>query len=181
MEFTDDNIATVKRRIVDATMGLSTYCGDELKRRFKYSIPEREGGHIIRHLVQTLSQKDLHSMMHDDDCGLVVDGLWGLTDVVFPFAVYEAKKKSMSLKAAQNQVYHACRAYLAMLDDLARDPNNISEYQTEESHTYQMFAFVSCGSFWQVFVVWSPVRGCVSINFDRNPNKIYRQLTSISV
>jgi hypothetical protein len=49
-----------------------------------------------------------------------------------------------------------------MLDDLARNPNNVTEYQTEESSKYQLFAFASCGSYWQVFMAWKMLDNCMS-------------------
>lgn len=121
-------------------MGLRIYRDDYLKRSFKCSISECKEDNSIQQLVYTLSKEDLHAMMHNSKCRLVVDGLWGATDLVFPFPVYKAKKKPISLKAAYNQVYHAYKAYLAMLDDLARNPDNVAEHQIEESTKYQMFA-----------------------------------------
>lgn len=109
-----------------------------------------------------LSDHALRAMMHDPECGLVVDGVWGKTKLLFPFAVYEAKKTAILYRQAEDQIHHACRTYLAMLDDLARNPNNVAEYQTEESSKYQLFAFASCGSYWQVFLVWNTGHDCVS-------------------
>ena len=100
-------------------------------------------------------------MMNNGDCGLVVDGVWGKTDLVFPFAVYEAKKRASSYKDAEEQTYHACKTYLAMLDDLARNPDNVAEYQTAGSSKYQLFAFTSCGSYWEVYVAWNFLNKCV--------------------
>lgn len=162
-EITDTNTAMLKKRTVDATMGLRTYHADPSKCIHPECKEEQR-------LVRTLSIEDLQTMMHDSECGLVVDGLWGATKIVFPFAVYEAKK-FRSLKAARKQAYHACKAYLTMLDNLARNPENFAEYQTEESSKCQMFAFVSCGSFWQVIVAWSQARLSVSIDFDQLPNE----------
>lgn len=105
---------------------------------------------------------DLLSMMHDPQCGLIVDGVWGKTDLLFPFAVYEAKKRAINSTQAEDQIHHACRTYLGMLDDLVRNPDNVAEYQTEESSKYQLFAFTSCGSYWQVFVSWNMRNDCVS-------------------
>ena len=167
IEITDTNTAMLKKRTVDATMGLRTYHDDHLRRTSKCIHPECKEE---QRLVRTLSIEDLRTMMHDSECGLVVDGLWGATKIVFPFAVYEAKK-FRSLKAARKQAYHACKAYLTMLDNLARNPDNFAEYQTEESSKCQMFAFVSCGSFWQVIVAWSQARLSVSIDFDQLPNE----------
>jgi hypothetical protein len=103
--------------------------------------------------------------MHDPKCGLVVDGVWGKTELLFPFAVYEAKNRLSNHQQAEDQIYHACRTYLAMLDDLARNPNNVAEYQTEESSKYQLFEFASCGSYWQIFVAWKMQHRCVSHPF----------------
>ena len=100
--------------------------------------------------------------MGNYECGLVVDGVWGSVGLIFPFAVYEAKKRATSFEEAEEQIYHACKTYLAMLDDLARDPNNVAEYQTKESSRYQLFAFTSCGSYWQVYVAWNFLDSCVS-------------------
>ncbi|KAH8743670.1 hypothetical protein F5883DRAFT_592145 [Diaporthe sp. PMI_573] len=131
VEYTDINNATTKVRTPDITIGLRT------------------------HDCQSLELVNLKKMMRNSKCGLIVDGQWGEADLVFPFAVYEAKKKSTGLDAALDQVHHACRTYLAMLDDLARNPENVTEYQTEESSRYQMFAFVSWDSRWQVLVAWN--------------------------
>jgi hypothetical protein len=105
-----------------------------------------------------------------------VDGSWGKADLVFPFAVYEVKKKSTGLNAALDQVHHACRTYLAMLDDLARNPENVTEYQTEESGRYQMFAFVSSDSIWQVLVAWNEGGAYVSMEFKKLNKKIFKLL-----
>ncbi|KAL6415906.1 hypothetical protein AUP68_00112 [Ilyonectria robusta] len=59
-----------------------------------------------------------------------MDGVWGKADILFPFAVYEAKKRAVKHEEAENQIYNACKVYMAMLDDLARNPNNVAEYQT---------------------------------------------------
>lgn len=152
----------MKKRIPDATIGLKSYDDYFLKRGYVCSATDCEEDHSSMQPDKRLSERKLQAMMHDHNCGLVVDGVWGKTDLLFPFAVYEAKKKATYYQQAEEQIYHACRTYLAMLDDLARDPNNINEYQTEESSRYQMFAFTSCGSYWQVFVAWNMLDSCVS-------------------
>ena len=48
---------------------------------------------------------------------LVVDGVGGKADIVFPCAIYEAKKRYVSTEKAEYQIYHAARTYLAMLHD----------------------------------------------------------------
>lgn len=105
-------------------------------------------------------------MMHNPQCGLVVDGMWGEEALIFPFAAYEAKSGYEGYDAAEKQIKHACRTYLAMLDDLARNPNNVSEYQTKESSRFQFFAFTSNASEWRVFVAWSSLEICVSNSSD---------------
>ncbi|KAL6690845.1 hypothetical protein J3F84DRAFT_177081 [Trichoderma pleuroticola] len=100
-------------------------------------------------------------MMHNPQCGLVVDGMWGKTALIFPFAAYEAKSRTDTYNAAERQIKHACRIYLAMLDDLARNPNNVSEYQTKESSGFQFFAFTSNYSLWRVFVAWGSLDVCM--------------------
>ena len=112
---------------------------------------------------ERLSQNRLMAMMHNRECGLVVDGSWGNTDIVFPFAAYEAKKRTISYEAAKEQIHDACRIYLAMLDDLARNPDNVAEYQTKDSSKYQLFAFTSCGSYWEVYLAWNFLDRCVSL------------------
>ncbi|KAL7935576.1 hypothetical protein V8C35DRAFT_297711 [Trichoderma chlorosporum] len=55
-----------------------------------------------------LSQHRLKSMTRNPNCSLVVDGVWGNADIVFPFAVYEAKKKASDYQNAKQQIQHAC-------------------------------------------------------------------------
>ncbi|KAL6816729.1 hypothetical protein V8C40DRAFT_77420 [Trichoderma camerunense] len=152
---------TVKKRIPDATIGLRSYDDFFLKRGYLCNIPDCKEDHTTLQPDKRLSNRDLLSMMNNPECGLIVDGTWGKTELLFPFAVYEAKKKATNYEQAEDQIYHACRTYLAMLDDLARDPNNVAEYQTEESSKYQLFAFTSCGSYWQVFMAWNMVHDCM--------------------
>jgi hypothetical protein len=160
----DSGQRIVKTRIPDATFGLKTYDDYDLKRGFVCEVPDCKVDHSSKQPDKRLCKERLHAMMHDPECGLVVDGVWGTTDIVFPFAVYEAKKRARRYEAAEDQIYHACKTYLAMLDDLVRNPENVAEYQTEESSQYQLFAFTSCGSYWEVFIAWNFLDGCVSYN-----------------
>lgn len=153
----------MKKRIPDATMGLKSYDDYFLKRGYGCHVPDCNDDHSAMEPDKRLSEDLLSGMMMNPKCGLVVDGVWGKTDLLFPFAVYEAKKGARSYADAEGQIYHACKTYLAMLDDLARNPDNLSEYQSEESRRYQLFAFTSCGSDWQVFVSWNFVNECVSL------------------
>jgi hypothetical protein len=162
LEIDDAGKEAVKKRIPDATIGLKSYDNFYLKHGYICSVSDCEEDHSAMQPDKRLSEHDLQAMMHDPECGLVVDGVWGKTELLFPFAVYEAKKTARNYQQAEDQIYHACRTYLAMLDDLARNPNNVAEYQTEESSKYQLFAFASCGSYWQVFVAWNMLDDCVS-------------------
>ncbi|KAI0154184.1 hypothetical protein GGR57DRAFT_467495 [Xylariaceae sp. FL1272] len=158
----DEKEATVvKQRIPDATLGLRTYDDYDMKHGYRCDDVDCKIDHSPMQPDRMLQRDDLSAMMHDATCGLVVDGVWGKTSLVFPFAVYEAKKRSTSDEEAERQIYHACRTYLAMLDDLARNPNNVAQYQTNESSEYQLFAFTSCGSSWQAFMAWKQFDACL--------------------
>ncbi|KAL1857448.1 hypothetical protein VTK73DRAFT_8093 [Phialemonium thermophilum] len=160
VEKDDTGHKAMKMRIPDATMGLKTYDDYDLRRGFMCTVPDCKEDHSSKQPDKRLSQGRLSAMMHNCECGLVVDGVWGKTDLVFPFALYEAKKRASSFEAAEEQIYHACKTYLAMLDDLARNPDNVAEYQTEDSSKYQLFAFTSCGSYWEVYIAWNFLNSC---------------------
>ncbi|KAH6619652.1 hypothetical protein B0J18DRAFT_434662 [Chaetomium sp. MPI-SDFR-AT-0129] len=162
VEKDDSGQTTVKTRIPDGTLGLRAYDDYELKRGYRCDDPACKEDHSTKQPDQRLSEDRLRAMMHNPECALIVDGVWGKTDLVFPFAVYEAKKgaSSYEIEAAESQIHHACQTYLAMLDDLARNPDNVAEYQTTESSKYQLFAFTSCGSYWEVYVAWKFLDDC---------------------
>jgi hypothetical protein len=115
---------------------------------------------------ESLSEERIFMQMNERQCGLIVDGKWGEMDLLFPFAVYEAKKSAKTWEQAEDQVYHACRTYLAMLDDLARNPTDVTRYQSKESERYQLFGFTSCGSYWKVYIAWHFLARCVSVSSD---------------
>lgn len=167
MEEDDSGESVVRIKIPDATIGLVSYDDYDMKRGYFCDMEGCEDDHSSMQPDKNLSKDALLSMMNDRQCGLIVDGVWGKTNLVFPFAVYEAKKRAESYKSAEAQIYHACRTYLAMLDDLARNPDDIEKYQTEDSDRYQFFAFTSCGSYWQVFIAWNMAGSCVSLTFPR--------------
>ncbi|SCV30783.1 uncharacterized protein FFB14_03223 [Fusarium fujikuroi] len=100
-------------------------------------------------------------MMENPDCGLVIDSIWGETQIIFPFTIYEAKKQVSSTRDAVQQISHACRAYPAILDDLARNPNDVSKYQDEPNDRYQIFTFTSCKANWEVFTAWNFYGECL--------------------
>lgn len=165
MDKNDSGENVVRIKIPDATIGLVSYDDYDLERGYICDVEGCEDDHSSMQPDENLSKEALHSMMHDRQCGLIVDGVWGKTNLVFPFAVYEAKKRAGSYEEAEGQIYHACRTYLAMLDDLARNPDDIEKYQTEDSNKYQFFAFTSCGFYWQIFIAWSMGGRCVSMIF----------------
>jgi hypothetical protein len=111
--------------------------------------------------------------MRNPKSGLIVDGEWGKTDILFPFAVYEAKKRTTTYDHAKSQIYHACKSYLGMMDDLARDPTDVSKYQSKESEHHQIFAFISCGSYWEVYTAWQFLGSCVSVVLSKHFSVAY--------
>jgi hypothetical protein len=97
----------------------------------------------------------LERLLLHPKCGLRCDPKWGNTDLVFPFAVYEAKGWSGDYREARRQACSAAAVYLDLLDDLARIPGpvgSIKPYQTKTSHQYQTFALTSFGSHWHLMV-----------------------------
>ncbi|UKZ53379.1 hypothetical protein TrVGV298_007171 [Trichoderma virens] len=158
-EDTDGN-EIVKTRIPDATFGLTTYDSSAIDLNREFMVAGYQADYSNKQPDDRLSKDRLKAMTHNPQCGLVVDGVWGEADIVFPFAVYEAKKRVEDYEDAKQQIQHACQIYLSMLDDLARDPKNVAKYQTEGSHPCQMFALVSHGSRWSVYMVWSSFETC---------------------
>ncbi|KAF4946670.1 hypothetical protein FGADI_11018 [Fusarium gaditjirri] len=151
----------LKYRIPDWTMGLKSYEDFFLERGFICNNEDCTDNHEKQQPDKRLSDTRLREMMENPKCGLIVDGVWGQTNLMFPFAIYEAKKDVSSMTTAVRQLSHACKTYLAMLDDLARDPDDISRYQERTSEKYQLFAFASCGSYWQAFTAWNDKGECM--------------------
>jgi hypothetical protein len=156
----------VKRRIPDATMGLRTYIDSDIYHGYTCTVSDCKINHDSMQPNESLLEYRIKAQMHDQQCGLIVDGIWGESNLIFPFAVYEAKKRSSTWEKAEDQVYHAFRVYLAMLDDLARDPLDVTKYQSKESARYQLFGFTSCGSYWKVYIAWKFLGMCVSVTSD---------------
>lgn len=155
----------VKWRIPDATFGLSSYDDDNLAKGYTCLKTNCTLDQGPQQPDQRLSKRQLRAMMLNRQCGLVPDGKWGKLDVVFPFAVYEAKRERLRYQAAKTQVFHACKLHMGMLDDLARNPENVSEYQSEDSTNYQVFGFSAEGAVWQVFLAFNFHHDCVSLSF----------------
>jgi hypothetical protein len=172
-EIDEQGEKSIKHRIPDATMGLRSNDDFDMVHSFPCHVRDCDEDHTSMQPHRALYQDRLVAQMSNQECGLIVDGIWGRTDILFPFAVYEAKKRAASYESAQEQVYHSCRAYLAMLDDLVRDPANPSQYQSKDSGNYQLFAFISCSIYWEVYVAWPFLGACVGLS----PNR-YNQLGS---
>ncbi|GKZ25971.1 hypothetical protein AbraIFM66951_002083 [Aspergillus brasiliensis] len=142
--------AYMGKRIPDMTFGLSSYVsGDPLDE----GIDERE-----RRIRRSLHVKCLKHYVCDR-FGLMVDGKWGKTTVLFPFAVYEAKKNDKSELAVKIQLKLALNAYLKMLDDLLIQPDNPKtkeERQLPQNTVNPLFGFTSSGSIWKLYVGYLP-------------------------
>ena len=143
----DGSILSIQMRTPDATMGLRTML-DELSAEF---LNDNQGKPFTEALSlhPCLSNNRLLSQVNWRPCGLVVDGKWGRADLIFPWAVYEAKKDSELFEQAEDQVIEAAQTYLAMLDDLARVPGNVQQYQFPDSPKSQIFCFTSSASMWK--------------------------------
>jgi hypothetical protein len=70
----------------------------------------------------------------------------GETTILFPFAVYEAKKNKKTDTAAKMQLKLASNAYLKMLDELIHQPEPLEkkkECQSAQSTAFPVFGFAS--------------------------------------
>jgi len=129
---------TTVKRIPDATFGLATFS--------YYTSPA---------YIDELHRDSLEKLLLQPKCGLLTDPTWGGTDLVFPFAVYEAKGWSGDCRTARRQAFSAAAVYLDILDNLARKPGPVDYtkvYQTPSSHIHQTFALASFGDLWHILV-----------------------------
>ncbi|KAK4124722.1 hypothetical protein N657DRAFT_632691 [Parathielavia appendiculata] len=140
----DSGQRTVETRIPDATLGLTTFDDYFLERCFGCAVRDCKDAHGERQPDLRLSQDRLRDMMHNPQCGLAVDGVGG--------------RRTSSSHMPPTRL--KSETYLAMLDDLVRDPDNVAEYQTADSNGYQLFAFTSCGSYWEVYIAWNFLNTC---------------------
>lgn len=132
--------STVVNRIPDATFGLTTFSDTN-----RDSPVQRD----------ELRRERLEKLLLHPKCGLLSDPKWGELDLVFPFAVYEAKGWSGDCREARRQACQGAACYLDMLDNLARTPGTVGSakvYQTKTSHQYQVFALTSFGAHWHLLV-----------------------------
>jgi hypothetical protein len=145
------------------TMGLRAYDTYELENGFYCEVADCKEDHSSLAPHPSLSKERIEKQMNERECGLIVDGTWGKSDIIFPWGVYEAKRRAISYRDSECQIYEALMVYLGMLDDLARNPNDCNHYQYEDSEEYQMFGFTSNGPPWSVYVAWKELGGCVSL------------------
>jgi hypothetical protein len=132
--------STLVTRIPDATFGLATFS-------------DPTSGSPVQ--TDELSRERLERLLLHRKCGLLCDPKWGETDLVFPFAVYEAKGWSGDCREARRQACQGGACYLDMLDNLVRTPGpvgSVKAYQTKTSHKYQVFALTSFGAHWHLLV-----------------------------
>jgi len=132
--------STIVNRIPDATFGLATFS-------------DQTSGSAVQ--TDELTRERLERLLLHPKCGLIGDPKWGETDLVFPFAVYEAKGWSGDCREARRQACQAGACYLDMLDNLVRKPGPVDSakgYQTKTSHQYQVFALTSFGAHWHLLV-----------------------------
>ncbi|KJK63935.1 hypothetical protein P875_00064605 [Aspergillus parasiticus SU-1] len=132
------------RRIPDATFGLATFKPADYP-----DYPDSLD-------VWSLDRDRLESLLLHRHCGLISDPHWGDVDLVFPFAVYEAKGWSGDPREARRQACSAGAVYLDMLDNLAKKPGPAGgkgrPYQTAQSCNSQVFALTSFGAHWHILV-----------------------------
>jgi hypothetical protein len=171
-----DGEEPIAMKTPDQTFGLATYWNDIFEaytskdlRMFKTRGMDWYAGEIKLCNEQfkfhkSLSKRRLDDMINDNrpGTGLVVDGKWGETGLIFPWAVYEAKKTDNLDRSAQKQVLHAAQIYLGMLDDLARKPLHVDEYQCKQSsNLYQVFLFTSCGPDFTIRIAYNSLNRCM--------------------
>ncbi|KAH7371953.1 hypothetical protein BKA66DRAFT_443745 [Pyrenochaeta sp. MPI-SDFR-AT-0127] len=129
------------KRIPDASFGLATFH----PKHYQNAVASYE-----------LDAERLQALAWHRQCGLISDPRCGEADLVFPFAVYEAKGWNGDPREARQQACAAGAAYLDMLDALARLPGPPEEtdrdYQFSESRNAQVFAITSFGAQWHIMV-----------------------------
>ncbi|KAF1952880.1 hypothetical protein CC80DRAFT_596299 [Byssothecium circinans] len=146
--------ATIRKRYPDITFGLATCWNAAVQHQIK----ERNGeitcdhDHIESH--PSLTKERIFKQLFHRGCGLVVDPRWGAVDLIFPWAIFEAKKTSEPLQDAERQLYEGASIYLGMLDDLARDPKSPDKYQEGAAGKPQLFGFASSGRILWIYTIF---------------------------
>lgn len=104
-----------------------------------------------------LDHDRLEALLVHRHCGLISDPRWGDANLVFPFAVYEAKGWDGDPREARQQACAAGAVYLDMLERLSKRPgkawdSSSNEDQTVGSRNSQVFVFTSFGAHWHILV-----------------------------
>jgi hypothetical protein len=136
---------SIRKRYPDITFGLATSWNAAVQHQIKHKNGDIacDQHHIEAHA--SLTKERIHKQLFHRRCGLVVDPRWGSVDLIFPWAIFEAKKASVPLEDAELQLYEGASIYLAILDDLARDPKSPDRYQEIKGNGPQLFGFASSG------------------------------------
>lgn len=138
-------------RTPDATFGLATFKPKDYQNALA---------------CYELDHDRLHALMLHPSCGLVSDPQLGNANMVFPFAVYEAKGWSGDAREARHQACSAAAVYLDMLHDLGTSPEarvlvpelkkKIPDFceplYQEDGYKAQVFAMTSFGAHWHILV-----------------------------
>jgi hypothetical protein len=154
----------MSRRIPDITFGLSSY--------FHEFAPE-----AISEEEEAISKSFISERLSELTAGLsryrlVLDPKWGDDSLLFPWAVYEAKKDQGTEEAALVQLKLAFTTYLGMLDQLVHRPGSLDQYQFPDSREFQIFGFTSHASVWRVYVGYLPStssNGTPLLDYDDDP------------
>ncbi|KAK4142039.1 uncharacterized protein C8A04DRAFT_38683 [Dichotomopilus funicola] len=106
---------------------------------------------------------EIQALLLHKHCGLISDPRWGDANLVFPFAVYEAKGWGGDPREARRQACSAGAVYLDLLEVLTKrpgkhKPGKIIEDQTPESRNTQVFVFTSFGAHWHILVGYKRLR-----------------------
>ena len=131
-------------RTPDATFGLATFKPKDYQNALAF---------------YELDHDRLQALMLNSECEIVSDPQLGNSDLVFPFAVYEAKGWSGDARDARHQACSAAAVYLDMLHDLGRWPIQNEVLPGFKQQIYlptgkkaQIFVFTSFGAHWHILV-----------------------------
>src|ERR1700761_7565832 len=136
---------SLQKRYPDITFVLSTAWDASVQHQVRHKAGQTscEETHIEAH--PSLSRERIHKQLFHRRCGLIADPKWGSVDLVFPWAIFEAKKSTVPLDEAEAQLHEGSSIYLGMMDDLTRDPKDPNRYQDTGGKGPQLFAFACSG------------------------------------
>jgi hypothetical protein len=111
---------------------------------------------------ESLIKERIHKQLHYRPCGLVVDPRWNQHTLLFPWAIYEAKKAAETFERAESQLYTVGSVCLGMLDDLCRDPENPQKYQEGAPKDHIIFGITSSANLVIIYRIMTFLGDCVS-------------------